>query len=289
MDGSDTRLLFVDDDATSLGLLVEDLADYGFAIFVARDGAEGLTIAAAERPELILLDIGLPDLSGYEVCRRLTRSPDTAGIPIIFLSVLTDRDSKLLGFACGAVDYICKPALDPAEVQARVMTHLAQSRRLRLVAQRLAAYEGRYGSLAAPPESPGGGEVFAARASRIEKVRTILDAALGEHLAIEALAERVHLHPNTLSRQFSAVYGQSLSDYRRERRLMVAARLLRETDLPIKSIVREVGYRHGSDFAQAFKRRFGVAPSLYRAGLDASTLPAGAGTASASGPTRPGD
>jgi len=266
---TEARLLIVDDDPTALRLLVDYLGDYGLEIFVARDGTEGLAMAAAELPGLILLDIRLPDLSGYEVCRRLKGSPATAAIPVIFLSALADRDSKLLGLRCGAVDYICKPALEPAEVRARVMIHLRQGRRLQQVARRLAAYEGRYGPLAEASDRAGDGESFPLRVRRMEEARQLLEATIGEHLGIEALAARVHLHPNTLSRQFSAVYGQSLSDYRRERRLLTAAQLLRDTELPIKAIVQQVGYRHGSDFALAFKRRFGVAPSAYRAGTGA--------------------
>ena len=116
-------VLVVDDMETNIDILVETLGDT-YDVAVAMDGPSALELAAALHPGLILLDIMMPGMDGYEVCRRLAADPATAGIPVIFLTAMTDVADKARGFAFGAVDYVTKP-FEPLEIQARVRTHLA--------------------------------------------------------------------------------------------------------------------------------------------------------------------
>ncbi|MFT5032991.1 MAG: two-component system sensor kinase FixL [Bermanella sp.] len=117
------QILLVDDNSTNLQVLYKTLEDSGQTLLAARDGEQALSIAAKAIPSLILLDIMMPGIDGFEVCRRLKADPETQGIPIIFLSALTDTDAKVQGFALGAVDYISKP-FQGDEVRARVRTQL---------------------------------------------------------------------------------------------------------------------------------------------------------------------
>ncbi len=116
-------ILLVDDNPTNLQLLFETLDGRGFKLLVAKDGNSALAIARKVRPNLILLDIMMPEIDGYEVCRQLKADPALAEIPVIFLSALTDTKDKVQGLDMGAVDYITKP-FQPDEVIARVNTHL---------------------------------------------------------------------------------------------------------------------------------------------------------------------
>ncbi|MDX1708323.1 MAG: response regulator, partial [Desulfobacterales bacterium] len=116
-------ILLVDDNPTNLQLLFETLDGRGYKLLVAKDGNVALSIARKALPNLILLDIMMPDIDGYEVCRRLKADPATAEIPVIFLSALTDTKDKVHGLDLGAVDYVTKP-FQPDEVIARVNTHL---------------------------------------------------------------------------------------------------------------------------------------------------------------------
>ena len=116
-------ILLVDDNPTNLQLLFETLDGRGYKLLIAKDGKAALSIAAKARPNLILLDIMMPEIDGYEVCRRLKADPVTAEIPVIFLSALTDTKDKVHGLDLGAVDYVTKP-FQPDEVIARVNTHL---------------------------------------------------------------------------------------------------------------------------------------------------------------------
>ncbi|CAB1076946.1 chemotaxis protein [Alkalispirochaeta odontotermitis] len=121
---SDTEsILLVDDNPTNLQVLFQTLEGVGCKLLIAKNGNGALAIAGKALPDLILLDIMMPDIDGYEVCRRLKTDPATADIPVIFLSALGETEDKVKGLQLGAVDYITKPfQLD--EVIARVNTHL---------------------------------------------------------------------------------------------------------------------------------------------------------------------
>ncbi|MEO7579611.1 MAG: two-component system response regulator [Massilia sp.] len=116
-------LLAVDDEANNLQLLRQILQD-DYRLLFAKDGARALALVASERPDLILLDVMMPGMSGYEVCRALKADPATAPIPVIFVTALTDPADEVAGFEAGAVDYITKP-VSPPIVRARVRTHLS--------------------------------------------------------------------------------------------------------------------------------------------------------------------
>ncbi|MDV2078323.1 HD-GYP domain-containing protein [Marinobacter xestospongiae] len=116
-------LLVVDDEPTNLQVLKNILAaDY--RLLFARDGERALQLAASETPDLVLLDVMMPGLSGHDVCRRLKAEAATAAIPVIFVTALSDVEDEALGFELGAVDYLTKP-VSPAIVQARVRNHLS--------------------------------------------------------------------------------------------------------------------------------------------------------------------
>ena len=117
------RLLLVDDEPTNLQVLRHVLqADY--RLLFATDGARALQVAREQLPQLILLDIMMPGMDGYAVCRALKADPATAGIPVIFITALNDSQDETAGFDVGAVDYITKP-VSPPVVRARVRTHLS--------------------------------------------------------------------------------------------------------------------------------------------------------------------
>ncbi|MBQ5946260.1 two-component system response regulator [Massilia sp. ST3] len=128
-------ILAVDDEASNLALLRQILQDH-YRLLFAKDGARALELARNEQPDLILLDVMMPGMSGYEVCASLKASPATASIPVIFVTALSDTDDEVEGFEAGAVDYITKP-VSPPIVRARVRTHLSLVRMEELRASRL--------------------------------------------------------------------------------------------------------------------------------------------------------
>ncbi|SFR76647.1 PAS domain-containing protein [Marinobacter daqiaonensis] len=119
---TEPTVLLVDDNAQNLKVLYETLKDRGYRLLIANDGEKALTLARRHQPEVILLDIMMPDLDGYQVCERLKENPVTADSAVVFLSALDDVDAKLRGFSLGGADYISKP-FQAQEVIARVRTH----------------------------------------------------------------------------------------------------------------------------------------------------------------------
>ena len=133
-------ILIVDDNPTNLSLLFDFLADSGFKVLVARDGESAIQKVEYAPPDLILLDVIMPGIDGFETCRRLKANEVTKDIPVIFMTALADTVDKVKGLHLGAVDYITKP-FQQEEVLARIATHLSignltkklQSQNLRLL------------------------------------------------------------------------------------------------------------------------------------------------------------
>jgi len=119
----DAKVLIVDDTLANLDLLRDILKPLGVQIFFATGGAMALEIAASARPDLILLDIMMPDMDGLETCRRLKAMGTLGNTPVIFITAKTELEDLVAGFNVGGVDYITKPVKEP-EVHARVKAHL---------------------------------------------------------------------------------------------------------------------------------------------------------------------
>jgi putative two-component system response regulator len=122
-DNSKALVLIVDDNSTNIDLLVNTLR-FDYRLGIAKNGPKAIEYAGRYHPDLILLDIMMPDMNGFEVCNRLKADARTGDIPVIFITALTESGHKTRGFEVGGVDYITKP-FHAAEVKARVRTHLA--------------------------------------------------------------------------------------------------------------------------------------------------------------------
>ena len=133
MDNQPPVLLLVDDEPINLRILRAALKDQQYKLLIAKNGTDALKTARSSHPDLILLDIQMPDLDGYEVCQTLQSDPETRDISIIFLSALQDSEQKVRGLSLGAADYITKP-FEVDEVVLRVERELrTQSERRRLL------------------------------------------------------------------------------------------------------------------------------------------------------------
>ena len=119
------KILIIDDDVDTLRLVGLMLQRQGYHISAASNGSQGLAKALEERPDLILLDVMMPDMDGYEVTRRLRKNPATVSIPILMFTAKTQLDDKVTGFEVGADDYLTKPT-HPTELQAHVKALLAR-------------------------------------------------------------------------------------------------------------------------------------------------------------------
>ena len=121
------KILIVDDNPSNLKVLYTYLRCAGFEVLVAQDGETGIEVVENSAPEVILLDVMMPGIDGFEVCRRLKANANTKDIPVIFLTALSETVSKVKGFQVGGVDYITQP-IENEEVVARVRTHTILTR-----------------------------------------------------------------------------------------------------------------------------------------------------------------
>jgi DNA-binding NtrC family response regulator len=168
-------ILLVDDDAISLHVLRSTLDGRGFRLFFTRSGEDALKVARRAKPLLVLLDVMMPGMDGYETCRRLKADPETSGAAVIFLSALEDTRDKVRGLEVGAVDFITKP-FQADEVVARVNTHLTIQRLQRQL-------ETRNGELAR--------ELAVAQELLSEARRRVEGPLLGKSSAVRALQESI--------------------------------------------------------------------------------------------------
>jgi DNA-binding response OmpR family regulator len=247
------RILIVDDEPESVALLVAFLRDRYPDVMVARDGFDGLEKAARGLPDVILLDMSMPGLSGVDVCLRLKADARLAWIPVIFLTAHSAVEEKLLAFDAGAVDYITKPFSD-REVLARIAVHAAST-----------AINNNAASMSVRSTGP----------ARVNDLETRDDHML--QMACEYLRENLSSAPTLaelstvvrtaaphLDRLFHRRLGVSVFEYSLELRLCAARQLLLETDHKIQQVAWEVGYANPGDLSRAFQRRFGVTPRGFR-------------------------
>jgi len=127
-------ILIVDDTPDNLALLSDALDEAGYMVLVALDGNSALNRIQRRRPDLILLDAMMPGLDGFETCRRIKAQAETANIPVLFMTALTDSEHVVKGFEAGAIDYVTKP-IQCNEVLARVASHLRTARILQSARQ----------------------------------------------------------------------------------------------------------------------------------------------------------
>jgi CheY-like chemotaxis protein len=239
-------VLIVDDQRESIALLLDYLKGLRLDVMVALGAADGLRKARAVAPDAILLDVMMPGMDGFTVCRRVKEDVRLVDTPVIFLSAFGDLAHKLEGFAAGGVDYIAKP-FSSEEVLARLYVHM------RLPVS---------GIKPAPPgDGPGltgpGSDFIAAAIVEMQ-----VDGARWPGLA--ELAHRVGTNERHLTELFRDRFDMTVYDYLLDIRLEQARWNLARTTLQIQLIAERAGYRNPSDFSRAFRRRFGVGPRDYR-------------------------
>jgi DNA-binding NtrC family response regulator len=180
--GEPEQILIVDDDPTNLHVLLQTLKGRGFKLLVARSGEDCLKTARSSAPQLILLDVVMPGIDGFETCRLLKEDPRTRDASVIFLSALDQAADKVRGFGQGAVDFITKP-FQSEEVIARVETHLEIGRLRRALERRNEALQ---------HELRVASELLMDARQRVEA------SLLGESVSVRALRESIDAHARSV-------------------------------------------------------------------------------------------
>lgn len=256
------RVLLIEDCDEVRMLLVNYLQTQGCRVFIAQDGRDGLTKIGQINPEVILMDIGMPFCDGLTICRILQQDPLFKHTPVIFLTGAASPQDRVSGLLAGAVDYVTKP-FDFDEVRLRLIVHL----KARMTNGPI--------TFEVSDKSDANAEGREQLAEKISTLDTMLFQSARWHLLqhldrthdLTTLSRLINTNPKRLNEAFRNCVGLTVFDFLREERMRKGRVLLKETALEVQTIAKELGFSGGSNFATAFKERFGLSPRDYRVAM----------------------
>ena len=247
------HLLIVDNKPEELSLLIGMLRAEDFRITLAFDGHQALLRAQVGQPDLILMEVTMPNLNGFGACRLLKADVATANIPIIFLTAASSLKDRLEGLRNGGVDYVTKP-FDAEEVLARIHIHLRECVRHHAVTP----------PLSLPRLLDGDTQATRKEEWIVRAVVRYLQDNLIDSPSMETLAKRFGTYPKRLSTAFRAVLGKTIPEFLRSERLLEAERLLQHSSLSVTDIALELGFSSAANFSTAFRQHSGLTPGSFR-------------------------
>lgn len=241
------RLLIIEDNPDVVGYLKACYHNY-FSIYAARDGIEGYHLAVEEIPDIIISDVMMPKMDGFELCKKLKEDYRTSHIPIILLTAKADIPSRIEGLETGADAYIVKP-FNQQELLVRMQKLLELRRRLFR----------RYSSGGRLEFS--GDPVIQKEDKFIEKLNEIIRENMSdEAFNVNVLCREMAMGKSQLYWKFKALTNQSVAKYIRTARLQKAKELLQTTSMNVSEVGYRVGMKSISTFSQLFKEEFGESP-----------------------------
>lgn len=238
------NILIVDDSAFEQRMLVDLLSEMPYRVSVAFNGEQGYQLALSGLPDLILLDVRMPNMDGYTCCRLLKANPATRDIPIIFLSGTEAVEDRIMGLQIGGVDFVSKP-FTPGELAARIHVHLNLMRR-------------------PPQEEAAALEPADTDSVIVNAAKRLIYDNLSALPGLAEIAASVGTYREKLNQLFRIHTGMTVFAYIREARIQRAVQLLRDTDMEVQDIALLLGFANAGNFATAFRERMGATPSSFR-------------------------
>jgi len=248
------KILLVEDNINVAQFIAKSIPP-PYSVIIAHDGKKGIELAQAHIPDLIITDVMMPKMDGFELTTTLKEDQRTSHIPIILLTAKADLDSKISGLRKGGDAYLSKP-FNRQELIVQIENLLETRRRL----------QSHYLTASGLSE----GAIVAQKVSKIEhafikKVRQLIESQITEgSYSIDALAKDLHLSPSQLYRKMMALTGQPTSKFLRQVQIKKAVELLHNTDLNITEIAYQTGFNEPAYFTRVFSAEMGQAPFAYR-------------------------
>ncbi len=260
-DKSSPILLLVEDNVDVVAYTASCLPEYKLS--VGKDGQEGFDIAVELIPDLIITDVMMPIIDGFEMCRKLREDERTSHIPIIMLTAKADMQSKLEGLEQGADVYLEKP-FNKEELLLRIRKLLEQRK---ILQQHYSHQMGITADVVIMP-STGQADLEAGKENEfVKKVREIVEANFNNYeFSVEQLCRQVFMSHSQLHRKLEALTNCSPNKFIKLVRLQKAKALLADTTLPIGNVALECGYIDPGYFTRVFKQEYGITPQEWRAG-----------------------
>ena len=244
-------LLIVEDESDVREFLHAELkGDYTVAM--AENGQEGLSKLKQGEPDLVVSDVMMPEMTGFELCERIKSDPDTCHIPVILLTALDDKENTLKGLEFGADDYIAKP-FSPRHLLIRIEKLIEKN-------QRLKEYFSKNSSF--PDKSI---EISTRDKDFLKQVIEAIERNLSNsNFGVEELAHEIRLSPSQFYRRLKQLTGQIPNVYLRNFRLQRAAELLKSNEgFSVAEVMYQIGIESSSYFSTSFKKLYGVSPSEF--------------------------
>jgi len=266
-------VLIIEDSAEIREFIRTTLAVDGYRLLLAADGAAGIALAQAEVPDLVVSDVMMPGLDGYQMCAQLKTDPATSHIPVVLLTAKSGPEARLEGLETGADSFLAKP-FAPRELRAQVRNLLALRRQVRArveaALQPANAAEELPASLESSPMAPdplaAHVAAVAALPSADQKFLNRLNELILQHLddedfGVDQLGQEIGLSRTQLHRKLKAITGQSPGDCLRQTRLLRALALLQARVGTVAEVAYQVGFSSPNHFSTAFSKQFGYPPS----------------------------
>ena len=243
--------MLVVDDEEDFRTAIRELFKHDFRILEAENGKDALALTKEEVPDVIISDVMMPEMNGYDFCKEVKTDLDLCHIPVILLTALEDMDNQIQGLEYGADAYIFKPFnLKHLEVNVK-----------KLILNRLKLKEHFTRNHSIPKDI----RISNIDKDFIEKINDeIKDNLNDSSFGVEQLAQNINLGTSQLYRKLKQLTGQVPNEYIRSFRLQVAADALSANPgISVKNVMYEVGFESASHFSHAFKKKFGVNPTVY--------------------------
>ena len=248
---SNTQIMLIVEDNPDVRFFIRSHFESVYTIFEAKNGQEGWDLAMKYIPDVIISDILMPEVDGYEFCKRIKKDERTSHIPVLLLTALHSKEHEIEGLSCGADDYITKP-FDISILQTKIENMLQVRRSLKEKYTRELILKPSHITISSPDER------FLRKAMEVVE-RNISNADLDiEHFATEVGVSRMQLY-----RKFNALTNMTVKEFIRSIRLKRAAQLLLEKKMNVTEIAYAVGFRDLSHFRKCFHREFGMSASEY--------------------------
>ncbi|PCE66704.1 hybrid sensor histidine kinase/response regulator transcription factor [Sediminicola luteus] len=249
---SDFPLILVVEDNTDLRRFIIRCITSTYRILEAENGQQGLELAKEHHPDLIISDVMMPKMDGFEFCKQLRQDPEISHVPILLLTALGSVDKQLIGYKLGADDYIAKP-FDPELLRVRLANLIQSRKELKNSFAKTVNLDPKEITHASYDEK------LLTKALAIVEQRASDPSLTVEELSNELGLSRVHVF-----RKFKALTGQGPKEFIQTIRLKQAAKLLQSGKLNVSDISFKVGFQNPVSFGRAFKRQFGLSPLAYR-------------------------
>lgn len=246
-----SRIMLIVEDNADVRHFIADHFNSSFKTVEARNGEEGWQVALKTIPDIIISDIIMPDVDGYEFCRRIKNDERTSHIPVLLLTALHSKDHELKGLASGADDYITKP-FDLPVLQAKVENMLSIRESLKEKYAGTVILEPQNVILSSPDER------------FLQKAIEVVEKNMADcDLDIESFAVKVGVSRMQLYRKLHALTNMTVKEFIRHIRLKRATQLLVQHKMTISEVAYEVGFKDLSHFRKCFRREFGMSAKEY--------------------------